>query len=526
MKNLGFIKQRISSQFQFLKAAGLKLILSRELFVRIILSVAFALVTFVATNEFASGLNGDAMFFLPQVVKYANGHGLVNPQYELTLSYSDAQDGRHIWHGFAYQLFLGNLFVPTTYQLLSIAMAVTNALAAFVTVMALGDACQRLQNKSLRTFILLLAGSTSVGFIIGLQGRPEIFFYLIVPLGYLLARNSSFWIQAIGGSAMVAIAVMTSPLSGFMLGLALAILWSSRYTKATTFISQISIGVLVMAAVIAGLFSLYPYTPNEWFQGILSHRGPIKDFALIRQWRSYLIFSGRFFFGPIVLLGVISAFVLIWHNHGRRALKIASSGISIILLFLSFYLSIYSGWYVLASLAPVSVLCTLYLLGRIGNHSSRLKVAFLSCCVFVYAISALDPALKIVNEFTGCRGLSLSTAKNQLARVIGVSFSDVAFSKSLFVLSEQTTNVDILPHEEFNMGDEILSQRRWAVIQQVDTSFQAPPSYRNYRLVFNAFHPCRPAPGRLAQWFGPKGMGFAIYERIPGPLLQPLSSGF
>lgn len=514
MKTIPSVKPQETTGFACFKVLGLKILLSRELFIRLILAAALALATFVSTNEFFGGLGGDAMFFLPQVVKYANGLGLVNPQYELTLSYSDAHDGRHIWHGFAYQLFLGGLFVPTTYHSLSFAMAITNALAVFVMVVALGDACQGIQNRFLRFFVLFLAGCVAVGFIMGLQGRPEIFFYLIIPLGYLLSRSSNLWIQAAGGAAVTALAAMTSPLSGLMAGLTLAVLWTARYSIGITLVRQIMTAVLVMAAVIMMLFLIYPYSPSEWFHGVLKHRGPLKDFDLIGHWRSYIIFTGRLFFAPIVLIGFLSALLLIWKERDRSfAAKITPTGINIILFFLSLYLSIFSGWYVLGSLAPAALLCTLFLIGILDKYSSRFQATFLSCFIFVFGLSALDPFLKIIAEFDGCRGLSLSAARSHIASVFGSSISDVAFSKSLFVLSDQTNNIDILPHEGFAMGDKILSQRRWAVIQQANSGFVVPPSYRNYRLVVNAFQSCKPGPGRLEQWFGPKGMGFAIYER-------------
>jgi hypothetical protein len=54
----------------------------------------------------------------------------------------------------------------------------------------------------------------------------------------------------------------------------------------------------------------------------------------------------------------------------------------------------------------------------------------------------------------------------------------------------------------------------WLVAQQYCFFYAEPPTYANFKLVSNRFAAKRKLPGRLSQWFGVNGYGYAVYERV------------
>ncbi len=64
----------------------------------------------------------DAICFLPQAVKFAQGEGLRN-----VYVFDYLPDGAFIWHGFLFPIILGGLFKTDTYAKVSVVLAIMNS---------------------------------------------------------------------------------------------------------------------------------------------------------------------------------------------------------------------------------------------------------------------------------------------------------------------------------------------------------------------------------------------------------------
>jgi hypothetical protein len=107
----------------------------------------------------------------------------------------------------------------------------------------------------------------------------------------------------------------------------------------------------------------------------------------------------------------------------------------------------------------------------------------------------------------------LTEARQQLERDLGSADGGIAFSKTLFVLTERTQGNEVLPFEAYAMDGAIHTGRKWAVIQEWDERRNNPPIYPGYELVLNRYSSLQQPRGRLAQWFQPAGFQYAVYRK-------------
>jgi hypothetical protein len=483
-------------------------------------TILVASFVFVMTVGFRSMLNGDAMFYLPQAVRYAEGGGLCNPYYERTLAYSPAHDGRHIWHGFLYQLLLGGALGTDTYPKLALACAMLSTLGALILAGALAGPARGFSSWArvgMHTVILFALS----GFLIGLEGRPDTLVFVLAAAAVWVARTGGRLLEGMGIGTIIGLSAVTSPLPALFLGLGVVVWWIVKYGFSRDLLLR---GCLSLAAGILAVafgFAVYPYTLGEWLHGVLAHRAVLHAFAIWSHWRSWLLFSGHFFLGGIVAVGFCSGLILIVH-HTRGRLLDRAAAVSLCLLAMVgiIYCSEASGWYVAGGITPVLAALMLHLAQQCrASRRGPARLIFPAAAAAIFCLSAVDPFLLGVARATGWNGMPLTVARKQLEQDLGLpAFNEgrIAFSKSLFVLAERMQGNEVLPYEGYACDGAIHSDRTWAVIQQWDELWREPPIYPGYELVINRYAPVHRPPGRLGQWFQAAGFGYAIYKKNNG----------
>jgi hypothetical protein len=488
-----------------------------------ILAMAIAMFVFAMSVGFRNTLDGDAMFFLPQIVQYAKGEGLCNPYYQRTFAYSEAHDGRHIWHGFLYQLLLGGIFRADSYTRIALACSILNGGCLLILAIGLTRISHnlRLPASLVMVFLMLLAAA---GFLLGLEGRPESLVAALTSVAVCVAQVQPAVPGSMALGAILGLALVTSPLPAALLGLGVAS-WGVVTCGLSLRILRLAACAAVGFALATGFgFAVYPYTVHEWLAGLLKHRQVLHHFAILAHWRTWLIYSGHFFLAGILVSGIAGALrLIVCFTEGRTPERLSAIGLLSVSVAGMIYFSQTSGWYVVTGLTPVLMALALGLAvkPRASRCYSPSRLIPLGLAI-IFSISALDPLLLGLARLTGWRGMSLTAARQQFRQDFVAADDGVAFSKSLFVLTEQMQGNEVMPYEKYAMDVAIHSDHKWAVIQQWGEPWNRPPAFPGYDLVVDRFSSCRKAPGRLGQWFQPTGFQYAIYRKrsLPQQALQ------
>ncbi|RKR82252.1 hypothetical protein BDD43_2428 [Mucilaginibacter gracilis] len=476
----------------------------------IIVSGFVAWVVWVLSNQFSSMLDGDAMFFLPQIVSYANGHGLRNVYYLHTISYSPFHDGRYIWHGFLFQVIFGRILPVSTYTKLASVCSILNVFSILLLALSVRKHIAALPTK-LGALVLFLILLTAGGFLIGLQGRPETLSTLLFSCGLYAVSIKNQNIQSIILGILLGFALVTSPVPAVLVGLIVLTFWIVQFEISLRLIYNCLIALIGFALAVTIAFIFYPYKLNELISGIIQHRNTLHSINFTENWRSWFIYTGHFFIMGILITAFVTGSVFIRLCFSKMILKVlAVCGVIGILICILYFSSV-SGWYVVGSMVPVLIMIIIVFLKQ--NHISNRKNNFaLTIVLLIFAISSLDIILISCARLTGYSGLSLNEARLSLSRDIP-SRSGIAFSKSLFILTENTNNNQVMAYEEYDMGNLLKTELPYAVIQQSHEGRDSPPIYLNYDLYINRFTHSKIAKGRLGQWFQPAGFGYAVYRK-------------
>lgn len=484
-----------TATFNFKKQIAIVLIVFCSCALAYIQSVNFPFVPFT-----------DAICFLPQAVMFAQGEGLRN-----VYQFSYLPDGGFIWHGFLFSMVLGGLFKTDTYLKVSLAIAVLNT----INILLLATALLRFTSKWSpwpKSLFLALALLTQIGFLQGLLGRPESLTSLLLAGGILLWSFKASWALYSIIGCIVGLLAVTSPIPAiyvsvfFIIGIVLREKFSTRL---------IIILLLVAAGALLAMalsFLFYPYNIEQWFWGMKQHaNNVIKDtygnnFALIV--RQFFISSGRFMMG-FVFAGCLGAAAYLVSRGNKENLSIRMLLLFLLALvgILIFRVSIKIQYYYITCLFPVAIVCAAVFLSDF-NTLSKLSLKIFICLSLI--LSSFDPILLQAGAMLGWRSLPLVDARKVFADDLEVMSGRVTISMDLIVLADRTERLQVL--YEY-VPECVEPETDWLVVQQYCFFYDDPPDYQNFYLVENRFVKKNKLPGRLAQWFGVNGYGYAIYKR-------------
>ncbi len=454
-------------------------------------------------------LDGDAEYFLPQIISYTNGHGLINEYYQTAYNYSPHHDGRFIWHGFLFQVLLSDVFHTSTYTQIAFAYSILNILCLILTA-AIIHIHTKKNSLLISSLLLVLMLMTEGGFLIGLQGRSETLSILLILIGILVLQLKNSYQKNLLVGIIVGLLTVTSPLNAFFVALALSIYLPLQLGFSKSLVSAIVFSAIGLGLSVFLAFQIYPYQFSEWITGIGTHTKTLKTFGTISSWRHWLLFSGHFFMGAIVLLTFIISFILLNSIKLNLLLKnVFRLGIVLVFFALIYYTTI-SGWYVSAGLVPLFLLIILSLpsLNQLQPHPKYLFITVLA----VFGISTIDPLLIGIARLGKWNGPSLEQSQRNLKSDLP-QLSGIAFSAGLFVLIDNMKNNRVLLYEEYAFSKTIKSDLEYFIIQQNHSASDQPGVYENYELYIDRFAKIKKMNGRLGQWFQPAGFGYAIYRK-------------
>jgi hypothetical protein len=472
--------------------------------------VCVALLTYLQTANFPFVPFTDAICFLPQAVKFAQGEGLRN-----IYTFTYLPDGAFVWHGFLLPLVLGGFFVTDTYIKVTIALGLMNAL----NILLLGAAMFRLTPKwawPARIFIILACSLAQAGFLQGVLGRPETLSSLLISAGLLAwSCKPRFLVYGIMG-ILGGLSAVTSPAptlyAAGCLGLGLLV-------REERLLALFKAGGIMFAAGLLAIslaFWFYPYNFEQWIWGLQQHanaviKAPSAPLTLNLILQRFFIATGRFGMGFIFVCCFVIAIRLVWQmKKSRFMLRVLLVWI-VIFLFLAILHTAYMGqFYYTLSLFPIAsgLICAVHeLRGR--TFRQMLKI----CVLFSICLSAIDPLLLQAGRILGYQSLQLPEARVLFSKDLGEMPGQVGVSMDLVVLSDRTERLDAvyryMPLCEMLKAD-------WLVVQQHSFFYSEPPSYEKFQLVKNRFVSIQKMPGRLSQWFGVNGYGYAIYKKKNG----------
>lgn len=468
---------------------------------------AAAFLTVIQTVNFPFVPFTDAICFLPQAVKFAQGDGLRN-----VYQFAYLPDGAYVWHGFLFPLVLGGVFGTDTYIKVTLALAVLNAL----NIVLLGYALVRLTSDwkpGLSLVFVMVCLLAQVGFLQGILGRPETLSSLLFSCGLLLwTFRPSLVVYGLIGVVIGMLAV-TSPLPAVYAGGFAFIGILTRETRPSALLGSAAVvGAAALLAVTLA-FCFYPYTLGQWLWGMEQHaKNVIKDHGagttLAAIMRQFFISSGRLMMGPVFAGSLAAAGYIVWQARGgRRRYGLALLALVLLLGFVVFRVSFEKQFYYLLCIFPVAAGLAAKLLGM---ANSLLSLTLKTVVFAALALSALDPLLLQAGRIFGYSGMPLPEARRLFAEDIKKMPGKVALSMDLAVLSDTTDRLKVLysyvpPCEEPDAD--------WLVAQQFCYFYDTPPTYENFTLVQDRFVDRKKRPGRLSQWFGVNGYGYAVYRR-------------
>lgn len=468
---------------------------------------AAAFFTFIQTANFPFVPFTDAICFLPQAVKFAQGEGLRNV-YQFTY----IPDGAFIWHGFLFPLVLGGVFGTDTYIKVSFALAFFNA----ANVLLLGVALVRFASDwkpIFRWIFITLCLLTQVGFLQGVLGRPETLSSLLIACGLLAWSFGPSVVVYIFLGLLTGFLAVTSPAPAVF---AAGFLVAAVLVREERIAAVLKIGVILAVASLAAIalaFQFYPYSLAQWVWGLQQHANAVlKDttepLALNFLLQRFVIFSGRFASGLVFASIWVVAVMYVWRAGRQRPVQSYIAIAIVLLVGLAVMRTALQGqFYYLLCLFPLAAGVAAVALHTGNACGPVLRFGLLA----MLALSSLDPLLLQAGRLLGYTGLPLPEARRLFAEDFKDMAGKVAVSMDLAALADNTDRLEVLynyvpPCEEPHTD--------WLVAQQYCFFYAEPPTYANFKLVSNRFAAKQKLPGRLSQWFGVNGYGYAVYERV------------
>lgn len=478
-----------------------------------LIAISAAALTYLQTANFPFVPFTDAICFLPQAVKFAQGDGLRN-----VYQFDYLPDGAFIWHGFLFPLILGGLFKTDTYTKVSVVLAVMNAF----TVLVLAAALLRLTSQwriAPRAAFLSVCLLAQAGFLLGMLGRPETLSSLLIAAGLLAWTFKSSWLVYAAIGVILGLLAVTSPVPAvsaalcLLIGMVIREGLSSSLVKAGVLVSAVAL----LATVVA--FQFYPYSFGQWLWGMEQHaKSVIKRGS---EWtdvswllRQYVISSGRLMMGGVFAGALAAAGYLIWTQASlTRLLRVALVAFLAVFAVIIVRFSIVSGFYVMLSLFPLGA-GVIFSLLNVHRAADAWRVSLLKFCTVLFlAIASLDPLLLQTGRAMGFSGMPLTEARRLFEQDMAEMPGRIAVSMDLAVLSDSTERLQVLYGY---VPPCVEPDTDWLVAQQFCYFYNVPPAYQNFTLVKNRFVDKQKFPGRLSQWFGVNGYGYAVYRRING----------
>jgi hypothetical protein len=449
--------------------------------------------------------SGDSQAFVPAALSLDAGNGLRNPVAQLSRDLDPAGQARFVQYPPLFPLTIALLMPAPSPRNAFGGLAVLNVLNLVLAVWLFVRCLPLSHGLALAAATLGLATS-----LLGQQtGRPEplaMLWVLLAAHALLTVKPAAAWLSC---GILLGLTGATQPMAGVILGLLLAAFLSVRLPMRAALLATgqlLALSVLVFFAVLA----LSPLGIGETLDGIRRHA----DLTLVdrrsgeRLITYWITHPGATFYALPFLLLVAPALsgLRAWRSAVRSPLL---CGLCLALLAAVVWNSTGRSpehSYNLVLFAPLVFAANLHWAFRSESEAARALVPA------IHALTALGYLRAVVLfGFFLAHGISLETARAQLARIAPTAHGPISVTPSLWVLSEDYSHLRAVPAgtpAEFLEGDLL-------ILQQNYSGQRVPPRLAGLRLVENHFveRSCHLLGLPVARTV--PGYAFAVYRREP-----------
>lgn len=451
--------------------------------------------------------SGDSHAFVPAALSLEAGHGLRNPVAQLSRELDPTGEARFVQYPPLFPLTVA-LLMPTSgprgaFLVLAFLSVLDLVLSVLLFRRVLPDAPGPLLGGMAATLGLatLLVGQQT--------GRPEplaTLFVLLAAHAALRVRPSALWLP---GGLLLGLTGATQPTGGVILGLLLAVFLSVRLPTREALVAILELLALSLAVFFA-IVAIGPLGIAETLDGIRRHA----DLTVVHRQsgeslRTYWITNpgGTFYALPYLLLpaGLLLG-VRTWRGAVRSPILCALCLLPLAVVLWGSTVRAPEHAYNVLLFAPLVFAANLHQAFRSGWRAPRLALPA------IHGLTGLGYVRAVVLfGFFLSSGVSLDTARAQLARLAATARGPVSVTPSLWVLADDQQRLRAVPSAIAAAGLE----GDLLIYQQNYSGQTTAPAIADLRLVEDHFvhRQCRLFGLPIARTV--PGYAFAAYRREP-----------
>ncbi len=457
--------------------------------------------------------NYDAPAFVPPMVRYAADGQLINTYADTARHWDATGVGRQVGHGFLPTLVTGTLAAEPTYAAVHQVICWQMLLGVVGFVLLLGRLVPVRDGSAWAMGSLHALAVGCVGyFLLRMEGRPEVFVFLIVVASAWLFLALGSLGRSMQVGALLSVLAVTHPIAALFTGL-LWLGWLCTLSSWSGVRRDLIVSALVTLVGLAVWFGWYPYRLSEWVQGNLTHA----ETAIVRvaagRWWPLLtdLGSGPFavlFLIPLVLLGLKC-----WRCRREMIWPLGVVAIALIWLGVAWYFGVRNAftYYNLVWLVPFGILLLLAEWSRMCSR--RWRVIF---SVGLQGLLLL-PAVAFVGEHAIRRERLADGPQPAEVRVLLKELlppgrtESVLMSRQFFHLLPVHERRVVRSSKEY--AGEGLSDLRYMLIAQADIRRLVPEERLGWRVVRHTYAPSTGWFGRVSGSGLNRGFQYALYVR-------------
>ena len=458
--------------------------------------------------------SGDAGTFVPPMLTWARGEGLVNCVWPASQLHDPTGQQRLVSHGFLFPMIVGSLAPQANFQSIALVVGVLHSATLGLWAVIFWWIREtitpgRCSWWSTTAGFLSLVGLAT--FLMGFEGRPEPFVVFLLGLGVaslFVVRISRSWIVL---GCLVGALAATHPIACLLCGLVVAgygawVLPAGRWILWLAKVGAVSL------LVFAALFSWYPYSLRDWVAGCLHHSAQVMGRPPSGGFFYYWITAPQLTgYGFVYLLGGCILAAFLYFRRGEAQCRAGVMVSSAALVAASYY---FGGQtparnYNVLMAAPL-IYCLIF--GAVCaacQQASRYRV-FLVVALMVVGLSGAGfcRAVTIFPSFLK-RGVKLEEGRQRLAELRKQVSGPVWLDGGLFPLVDNCRGVSFSDQDMFN-AEAIL-------LQQADHAMIEPPAILGYFLLESKFDLQVPRLLGVKLANSVRGYNYAIYLKGQKP---------
>jgi hypothetical protein len=449
---------------------------------------------------------GDSFCFMPTVVNYASGKGMINSGYT---EWDPEGIGRLVWHGYLTSLMYGSLPWNSSYR----GVFATQAIVASLVVTLFVGLYLILLKRLFRApwwFADCCVALIVVGLLPSLlTGRHE-------PLATLVLLSAVYGLvllpakhDALVCTVGIALVAITAPAVGILASIAALVYIAWHYPFAMAVRKLIFVAVLTTCLVIALTEALYPYGFQVWMRAMVScaSRGlGYMDASKVYYW---FLNPSAFMYGVWVVGSVVCGVYMMnqrW-SQMRWPLGVLAGIAVFVMIAWRFGIWVSARNYNLFPFIPLA--CLVIVFATLEFKENKYAYAVMFSMSIVASLPAIGTArLAMHCLFPSTDVLTYQEAKRLVLREM--NSEDVLLDTRLFSLVESQVGYGY--HR--GLADPLIRKAQVVILGQAKSSLLEPPKIDGFGIVCDRFSRKSPALFGIPIANTPEGYNLAIYRRV------------